>query len=616
MKFRRRKRAARPLSDATLQTLIHAEQISTLYRVLPTSISGNMAGALMLSAVLIGERPASIILGWLACITLFQGWRLTLYLKSRAAGFKLDNVKRAATVWAVGAGISGALWGATAVLFFISGHHLYQAVLIILVFGMIAAAVPMLGSHLPSFYLFVLPTLTPFILRNALEADVPHFVLAVIATAIMLGMMSFARDYNRMLTESLSNRFEKQALADRLAAQNVDLEQAGIAAEQANRSKTQFFAAASHDLRQPLHAVGLFAAALADKVRDPEGAKLVSSINESVQALEALFNELLDISKLDSGIIKPEISDVRLADIFDRLRREFATEAAAKNLRLTIVSGPLIVTSDAVLLERILRNLISNAIRYTTAGAVTVDAAPVNGKLRIAVHDTGIGIPAPDQKRIFEEFFQLGNPGRTSKKGLGLGLSIVQRLCALLDYRILLSSEPGKGSTFSFEIPAARSARQPAAIGATPSPSRADLTGKLIVVIDDESAIVDGMQALLGGWGAEVISSTTGDDVLAAVHAAGKLPDLLIVDHRLGSNENGIEVAQRIRRELDPEIPGILVTGSISPDLDTIARAAKLEFLLKPVMAGKLRRLIATMPGFNPRLGETVPHPSSGMIDA
>lgn len=602
IKLRRRKRPAKRLSDATLQALIHAEQISTLYRVLPTSIAGNMAGALMLSALLIGERPAGVILGWLACITLFQGWRLMLFLKSRAAGFKFENVNRAAAVWAVGAGLSGALWGVTALIFFISGHHLYQAVLTILVFGMIAAAVPMLASHLPSFYLFVLPTLTPFIVRNAYEADVPHLVLSIIATAILLGMMSFARDYNRMLTESLRNRFEKQALADRLAAQNEDLERARIAAEQANRSKTQFFAAASHDLRQPLHAVGLFASALADKVRDTEGAKLVASINDSVQALEALFNELLDISKLDSGIIKPVIVRLRLPEIFDGLRREFAPEAANKGLRLTIASGPHMVASDAVLLERILRNLISNAIRYTAAGDVTVNAVPADGMLRIEVSDTGIGIRAEDSDRIFEEFLQLDNPGRTSKKGLGLGLSIVQRLCSLLGYRVHLASEYGKGSTFSFEIPAARSIPPHEGAAAARSPGRADLTGKLIVVIDDESAIVDGMRALLTGWGAEVIGSTTGD-VLAAVHSAGKLPALLIVDHRLGTDENGIEVAQRIRRELDPEIPGILITGSITPDLDARAREANLGFLLKPVMAEKLRSSIAAMPGFSPHFG-------------
>ncbi len=601
MKLHRRKeRSPEPLPDSTLRALIHAEQISMLYRVLPTSISGNMAGALMLAGVLIGERPAGIILGWLACITLFQGWRLTLYLESRKTGFKFENVGRAAAVWAAGAGLSGMLWGSTALLFYISGHHIYQAVLTILVFGMTAAAVPMLGSHIPSFYLFVAPTLTPFILRNAWEGDTPHYVLSVITAAIMLGFMSFARDYNRMLTESLRNRFEKQALADQLAAQNVALEQARIAAEQANRSKTQFFAAASHDLRQPLHAMGLFASALADKVHDPQGAQLVSSINGSVQALEALFNELLDISKLDSGVIKPNVTQFAVAEMFARLQSEFAAEAAGKDLRLAIASGPHVVSSDAVLLERILRNLISNAIRNTPAGEVAVNATPANGALRIEVRDTGIGIRVEDRERIFEEFHQLGSPGRTSKKGLGLGLSIVQRLCGLLGYRINLVSEYGKGSAFSFEVPLGTTEGQRDDAASPATHVRADLRGKLIVVVDDESAIVEGMRVLLSSWGAEVIGSTTGDDVISAVHAAGKLPALLIVDHHLGSGENGIEVAQRIRRELDPEIPGILVTGSITPDLDQLARAANLDFLLKPVMAEELRRRIAAAPGLHP----------------
>ena len=591
------------MPGSTLDALIHAEQISMLYRQLPTSIAGNMTGALMLAGVLVGERPLVIILGWLACITLFQGWRLTLYLSSRRAGFVPKDVRRAALVWAGGAGISGMLWGSTALLFYISGHHQYQAVLTILVFGMTAAAVPMIGSHIPSFYLFVVPTLVPFILRNAYEADIAHYVLSIIALAIMIGFMSFARSYNRMLVESLRNRFEKQALADRLAAQNVDLEQARVAAEQANRSKTQFFAAASHDLRQPLHAMGLFASALADKVHDPEGAKLVSSIDGSVQALEALFNELLDISKLDSGVIKPAITQFALAEIFDRLRSEFATEAAGKGLRLVVSGGAHVVASDAMLLERILRNLLSNAIRYTPAGEVGIQVTPANGVLQIAVRDTGIGIRAGDQARIFDEFLQLGNPGRTSKKGLGLGLSIVQRLCGLLGYRIELASEYGKGSVFSFAVPAGQiAALRDNAARASAHPL-ADLTGKLVVVIDDESAIVEGMTVLLSGWGAEVIGSTSGDDVVAAVHAAGKLPALLIVDHRLGSSENGIEVARRIRRELDPEIPGILVTGSITPDLDALARAANLDFLLKPVMADELRRRIAAVPGLNLRDG-------------
>jgi len=586
---------AQPAPSADLDALIHAEQIGMLYRQLPTSVAGNMVGALLLAGVLLGEHPLTSIVTWLACVTVLQTSRLCLHLSDKKTGFVQKNIGRAAFIWAAGAGVSGALWGATALLFFVSGEHVNQAVLTVLVFGITASAVPLIGSHIPSFYLFVLPALAPFIVRNAYEGDAPHFVLSFTLFAVMLGLMSFARNYSRMLTESLRNRFEKQALAEQLALQNVDLEQARVAEEQANRAKTQFFAAASHDLRQPLHAMGLFASALTEKVRDPEVAGVVASINASVEALEDLFNELLDISKLDSGVVKVNLTDFALDDIFDRLRSEFTAEAAAKNLRLSISSTGHVVASDASLLERIIRNLISNAVRYTSAGEITVTAARINGALRIEVRDTGIGIREQDQQRIFEEFFQLGNPGRTSKKGLGLGLSIVQRLCALLGYSLRLVSEYGKGSAFSFEVPLGTAKALRGHTRSAEVPARADLSGKLIVVIDDESAIVEGMKALLAGWGAEVIGSTTGDDIVAAVHAAGRMPDLLIVDYRLGNGENGIELAQRIRQELDPEIPAILVTGSITPDLAGSAQAAGLAFLLKPVMANDFRQRISNV---------------------
>ena len=526
-------------------------------------------------------------------MTALQASRLVLYARYRKHGIVQSNVRRATVMWVTGAGATGVVWGATALLFFISGHPVYQAVLTVLVFGITASAIPLIGSYIPSFYMFVIPALLPFIARNVFEGTAPHLVLGLIEAAVMVGFASFAHNYNRMLIESLRNRLEKHALADRLAAQNVDLEQARVAAEQANRSKTQFFAAASHDLRQPLHAMGLFAAALTQKVRDPEVTGVISSINASVQALEALFNELLDLSKIDSGAIKPKLTHFALEEVFARLHSEFAAEAAAKGLRLAVDGGQHVVTSDPVLLERIIRNLVSNAIRYTPAGEVAVTAAPADGAVRIEVRDTGIGIRAEDQPRIFEEFFQLANPGRTSRKGLGLGLSIVQRLCGLLGYAVRLTSEYGKGSVFRFDVPpgAARVERRDAADAAVPV--QADLGGKLIVIIDDEAAIVAGMKVLLSGWGADVLGSAMGDDVIAAVHAAGRMPSLLIVDHRLGAGENGIEVAQRIRQALDPEIPAILVTGSITPDLAEQARAAGLAFMLKPVTATDLRERIS-----------------------
>ncbi|MBI4192251.1 MAG: response regulator [Betaproteobacteria bacterium] len=580
------------IPENELRTLVFNELVNMLYRQLPVSITSTMAVAIIMIAALWQQLPGHWLVIWLALMSANQASRFFLYLRFRDNKLQTYQIRWRARVWATGVGISGLLWGATAVFFFTPESAIHQAILVILVLGATTAAVPLIASHMPSLYGFLAPALTPFIARHVLEGDPAHVALGLILLAVTLALLSFGRNYNRLIVTSLRNRYENEALANQFARQNVDLEQARIAAEQANRSKTQFFAAASHDLRQPLHAMGLFASALTQKVREPGVSDIVSSINASVHALEALFNELLDISKLDSGVIKPNVTHFALDEVLDRLRGEFAAEAAANGLRLAIDGGRHVVSSDAVLLERIIRNLISNAIRYTSTGEVAVTATPVNGRVRIEVRDTGIGIREENRQKIFEEFIQLGNPGRTSKKGLGLGLSIVQRLCGLLGYSIRLASEYGEGSTFGFDVPLGTAQVQRDGGAGAAAPLQADLTGKLIVVVDDETAIVTGLKVLLSGWGAKVIGSTTGNDVVAAVHEAGKMPDLLIVDYRLGANENGIEVAQRIRHELDPEIPAILVTASITPDLDPQARAAGLEFMLKPVNPTTLRERI------------------------
>jgi CheY-like chemotaxis protein/two-component sensor histidine kinase len=317
----------------------------------------------------------------------------------------------------------------------------------------------------------------------------------------------------------------------------------------------------------------------------------VKSINASVAALEGLFNELLDISKIDSGVIQPRLTHFALDEMFGRLRDEFAAEAREKGLRLTVTSGGHAVMSDAVLLERIVRNLLGNAVRYTSEGEIALSATPVNGSLRIEVRDTGPGIGPQDQKRIFEEFVQLANPGRTSRKGLGLGLSIVQRLCTLLGYEIRLVSELDRGSVFSLEVPAGSAVESGRPEAAAPG-GRVELSGRLVVVVDDEAAIVEGMKVLLSGWGIDVIGSATGEDVIQAVHSRERLPDLIIADFRLAGGAVGTDVIDRLRRELDPEIPALLISGSTGAERVSEADAKRYDLLLKPVNPEALRELI------------------------
>ncbi|MEO7727190.1 MAG: hybrid sensor histidine kinase/response regulator [Burkholderiales bacterium] len=583
-------------ADTSYDGLVRAEQVRLLYEGLLVSTTGSIIGALLIVFMLWEVAPREPMLIWFALMAANQLWRIGLYLAYRRKGaLAPEEVGRWAVYWSIGSGLSGCIWGAASFVLFLPDVPVAQAVLIVLIFTVTSAAVLLTGSYLPAFYVFVLPAMVSVIVRTAIEGEAMHYALAVIAFFSTVAILSFGRKYNRTLVQSLRNRFHNETLAQRLAQQNTVLESAHRVVEDASRAKTQFFAAASHDLRQPLHAIGLFTSALAEKAATSEVKQLVASINQSVRALQSLFNELLDISKIDSGVIKPAIRDFPASELVEWLSAEFSAEAAAKGIVFTVEAPPTMVRSDPVLLERILRNLIANALRYTEAGEVSLGATQLASTLRLEVRDTGIGIAQADQQKIFEEFTQLQNPARTSKKGLGLGLSIVKRLCDLLGYRISLNSKPGQGSTFSFEVPLGVAIPRPAADAQPAKTARSDLSdlgGRLIVVIDDEEAIVAGMQALLSVWGAEVIASTSGDDVISRVHEAGRLPDLFIVDYRLGDADTGIDVAQRLRQTLDPEIPAVLVTGSITPDLEEKARVAGLEFLLKPVTAADLARCI------------------------
>ena len=578
---------------------VRLQQVRLLYSQLPTSTGGTMVGAVLLAVVMSDIAPMNAIAGWFACMAANQGWRYWLYLRWRRTGIELADINRAANYWALGSLLSGCLWGLATVLFFIPDSPVYQAFLLVLIFAVTASAVLLIGVHLPSFYVFVLPALVPIVVRNVVEGEPAHLTLAFIVGVATIALLTFGRNYNRVLVASLRNRFENEALARKLATQNIELERAREIAERArseaeiaNRSKTQFFAAAGHDLRQPLHAMGLFAAALTEKVRDPEVLHVVNSINASVDALEGLFNELLDISKIDSGVLKANPTHFELASMLDRLRMDFEPEAFERGLRLRIVPTTAYLFSDPVLVERILRNLVSNALRYTKAGGVLVGARRRGKEVSLEVWDTGIGIPLEQQDRVFEEFYQLANPERNSKKGLGLGLSIVKRLVNLLGARVDLRSVPGRGSVFRVHLPlgvrpAVDPARQRKAATAP-----GDLSGRVIVVVEDEAAVLEGMRVLLEGWGAEVIAGASIRETMAEVEPLARAPDLIVADYGLRDGNVGTQAIAAVRERFKSRIPAIIVSGSTTAGHVEEAKAIDAHLLLKPVMPAKLRTLI------------------------
>ena len=580
-----------PAEQAALDKQVRATQIDMLYANLRTAFGGQMLGALLLALTMYTAFPLLTVALWFAASAANQISRLVLLRLYNRARPTADDAPRWGNYWLVGAALSGVIWSSTMWLFFSADAPQQQIVLMSLLVSVCGVAVAITSMHLPSYYAFLLPTLLPVIARYVWEGGAYDLLIAFIVTVLMFALLKVGRNFNALIERALRSRYANEVLSRRLEDQNVELSQARDRADQASRAKSQFFAAASHDLRQPLHAMGLFAAALSAKAREPDVANLVTSISSSVEALEGLFNELLDISKIDSGKVKPDITDVSVTALFDRLRMDFEPEAFDRGLSFRMPARSAWVRSDPILLERILRNLISNAMRYTPSGGVLVSTRMRGSNLRFEVWDTGLGIALDDQARIFEEFVQLANVERDRRKGLGLGLSIVQRLAALLGHRIDLASRPGRGTVFRVDVPMGR-APVVRAVAARAERGQFDLGGRCILVLDDEASIVDGMHALLESWGAHTLLASKGSEAMEQIAARDTPPDLIIADYQLRDGEVGPDVVSAIRKHFGSDIPAILVTGSATPDRLEEARDLGHHLLLKPVMPAKLRTLI------------------------
>ncbi|MDQ2103611.1 PAS domain S-box protein [Azospirillum isscasi] len=360
-------------------------------------------------------------------------------------------------------------------------------------------------------------------------------------------------------------------------------------AEKAERAKTQFLAAASHDLRQPVQSLYFFAQVLGDKLQGRSGHELVASMGHSLDALKLLLDGLLDVSRLDAGAVEPSVTECAVGPLLDRLAAEYGPQADGQGLRLRVVPTSLWARTDPMLLERILRNLIENALRYTERGGVVVGCRRRNGALRIEVADSGAGVPEELQQAVFEEFFQIGNPERDRAKGLGLGLAIVKRLAGLLGHTVALRSRPGRGSVFSVELPSVR----PRAILRRNGAERANDDGQgLVVVIDDEAIVLLSLRTLLEQWGYEVVAAVSGEEAVDLLHGLGRMPDLIIADYRLREGRTGVEAIRDIHGVCGVRIPAVVLTGDTAPERITEIRGAGFRLVHKPITPHILRELL------------------------
>lgn len=390
---------------------------------------------------------------------------------------------------------------------------------------------------------------------------------------------------------SIKTGDELEALGDQFNNMAERLQESYATLERKIEERSRFLAAASHDLRQPLHAIGLSVALLHGRLRASERKLVIERIEAALSATNELFNTLLDISRLDAGALAPNMAAFPVAQLLGQIETTFAEAARRKGLSLRVIRSSAWVWSDFILVERIVFNLISNAIRYTSRGGIIVGCRKRGNGLRIEVWDSGVGIPLDQQEKIFGEFYRLGGPDRGRGAGLGLGLAIVDRLCRLLNHCREIRSTPGKGSMFAVTMPIAAPVETP--VMEAPNRERREVSkGKLVLVIDDDPFTLEGMDGILRSWGCHVITADTDSKALRALTEENHSPDLIISDYHFSSGRTGVEIIERLRAALSVQIPAFLISGDVNPKPVNEVEARDLHILQKPVNPMALRAML------------------------
>jgi signal transduction histidine kinase/CheY-like chemotaxis protein len=555
---------------------------------------GNMPGVLLGSAIFttflavtLGEQLASYaVAGWLVVACGNGCMRYVLWRGFAHARPALEELPRWQRRFTVSAGIAGIIWGAGGVLLHLPGSFTEQILVLLVMVCMALMSMLIAASSLAAFIAFTYPVLLLSAVPYFLAGDPVSLGIGAAILLLLPVMTRFAFGLRRESRGLLEVPLRDAKLLAQLSAQKK-------AAEEASLAKSRFLAIASHDLRQPLHALSLFVLSLQESaLQGPERA-LVANIRRSVDVLEELFDALLDISRLDAGAVHARVETFPLEDLFERLRFEFGAVAQQKGLRFTTSKTSLHARSDPDLLAQILRNLLANALRYTDRGGVLLGCRRRGEKIRIEVWDTGCGIPEDQRAFVFQEFTQLGNPERDRRKGLGLGLAIVERLVRLLGHQIQLTSMPGRGTVFGVTLARGRPEDHRLDVQQEGSLHGAfDLSGILALVIDDDLAVRQGMESLLRRWRCEVIAAASGGEVVEELARVRRTPDLIIADYRQREEANGVALIERLRGEFNTEVPALLFTAGTAAERRD-CEASGVPVLTKPVNAARLRTMLA-----------------------
>jgi signal transduction histidine kinase len=570
-------------SDNTkYQRLLKREQIKGILEQSPTNIIANTVVALLSFWAFYNEdaATANYQVLWLVVTLTTSSFQAIEVYKTKSRPLNSESGYQLLNGSIVVAFVIGVIWSFFIFLFFDENPESVY-LMAALTCGMLAGAIGSTSILLKLYILFSAPFISSFIFRLSSTEHEYHLILSLLMVIYYLMCLNMAYILNKRVKESFYLRFENYDVLQALTEQKE-------IAENANIAKSKFLAATSHDLRQPLHALGFFIDAL--KVSPEKSEELLIKIDSSISNLKELFDALLDISKLDSGIITLHKKHFCIKPILQQIENEFVGEAKRKNLKLIISKSNDTLFTDPAILHRVIANLISNSIRYTSSGGIELSVRHSNydNKILISIEDTGIGIEKKEQHNIFTEFYQVNNPERDRNNGLGLGLAIVNKLNQLASFELEIESELNVGSLFNLKVEKGIQKKIIKEISKE-SYQNKDLLNKNIIVIDDEIEILNAMTYALKNWGCNVLTCESENEAISKIKSLNFNYDIIISDLRLRDNNTGINAINSIFELTKRKTPALLITGDTSPEILAEVKKSGLTLLHKPLKPAQLR---------------------------
>ena len=570
------------MSPEALKLTIEKKRLKEYFLISPKVA---IAGFFMVCAIcfsLLNTLPYQYLYTWLLfafLVLVFNTVVIVLFRKNKDS--VLTNIVKWQLLIAVNSLFIGLSWGVSSSVFYgvVSGSLQPYIVLVSVI--LLSSYFPVLVNYYLSFSVFAISFVLPLVYQLINSESSVDNNIGLILTTYLISMLAFARWFNK-------REFERLRLQTELYEQNDKV-------KEANDSKSRFLASASHDLRQPLQALGFYIVMLSDFLREPRKKALFDKTLKAYQALEDLLNQLLNISKLNANLVDIVKTNFSVNELFEKLKNDYELRAMDKGLSIEFVTGDFFGYSDVVSVERILRNLLENSLRYTDQGFIKAHCQKINGRLVFEIVDSGIGIEQTHIDKIFNEFYQVKNPERDRSKGFGLGLYAVERLARLLETKILVSSSVGKGSLFSIEL---EEGMKPQIVDQSSSELLIGdkiLEDKVILLIDDDDVVLDSISRLFLSWDCQILTADNYNDAINIITQEEIIPDLLIVDYRLPNHRTGVELVEEICALAKITVPAVILTGDTGEESLTHINQSGLSFMHKPADPNKLKKRVKSL---------------------